>query len=200
MAIQDRHDVAGAASASAVGSGALVAGAEADETFAPEGTGLAEPKARSQWQLFRRRFLRHKLALFAAAVLVLLALSAIFAPAIAPYPLNPPLDAETLLSARKPPSGEHWFGTDPLGRDQLTRVLYAGRISLMVGLAVAVVSTVVGTAIGAAAGYFGGKVDQLLMRFTDLFLVVPALAILMIAQSKFGGSVTAIICIVSFLF
>ena len=202
MAIGDRADLVNApsgAATSAVGSGALVGEAqEAGELAAS--TGVAEPKARSQWQLFRRRFLRHKLALFAAVVLVVLALVAIFAPAISPYPLNPQLDAETLLGARKPPSAEHWFGTDPLGRDQLTRVLHAGRISLMVGLAVAVVSTVVGTAVGAAAGYFGGKVDQLLMRFTDLFLVVPALAILMMAQRKFGGSVTAIIFIVSFLF
>lgn len=197
MTIQDRADVAGAASASSVGSGALVAEAGAEEIVAPGG---AEPQARSQWQLFRRRFFRHKLALAAAAVLVLLGVVAVLAPVISPYPLNPPLDAETLLSARKGPSGSHWFGTDELGRDQLTRILHAARISLLIGLAVAFVSTVLGTAVGAAAGYFGGRVDQLLMRFTDLFLVVPGLAILMIAQKGLGGSVRTIILIVSFLY
>src|SRR5205807_1098265 len=73
-----------------------------------------------------------------------------------------------------------------LGRDQLTRIMFAGRISLKVGLFVALVSTVVGTTIGSVAGYFGRWVDQLLMRVTDLFLVVPGLAILMIAQQRFG--------------
>lgn len=200
MAITDRDDVAGAPGASVVGSGVLVQEAEdSGAGAAPEPVGT-EPKARSQWQLFRRRFLRHKAAVAAALVLVVLGLLAVFASAVAPYPLNPELSAETLLNSSKPPNGAHWFGTDELGRDQLTRVLHAGRISLLIGFSVAIVSTVLGTAIGATAGFFGGRVDQLLMRFTDLFLVVPALAILMIAQQKFGGSVPVMIIILSFLF
>ena len=120
----------------------------------------------------------------ALVVLLLLCLVAIFAKQLAPYPLNPrhlPLN-----EANKGPSLKHWFGTDELGRDQLTRIMFAGRISLKVGLFVALVSTVVGTTIGSVAGYFGRWVDQLLMRVTDLFLVVPGLAILMIAQQRFG--------------
>jgi peptide/nickel transport system permease protein len=159
--------------------------------------------------LFWRRFVEHKLAVAAAVVLVLLYLMAIFAPLLAPYQLNPTLDAKTLLEARHGPSLHHLFGTDELGRDQLTRVLYAGRISLLVGLSVALVSTIFGTALGSVAGYFGGWVDQLLMRFTDLFLVVPALAVLMMAQkglsqkAVFGhhfSSTNLIIIVLSFLF
>src|SRR4051794_24286291 len=144
-----------------------------------------EAPARSQWQLFLRRFLRHKLALISLAVLVALYLIVAFAPHLAFYKLNPnplPLD-----QAYKGPSLAHWFGTDDLGRDQLTRILYAGRISLLVGLLVAVFSTIIGVTIGAPAGYDGGWADQLLMRVTDLFLIDPALAILAMAQKGLIG-------------
>jgi peptide/nickel transport system permease protein len=207
MAIRDREELSGRAAAT-VGSGAL---AEIADESAQHGAGnvQTEPEARSQWQLFWRRFFRHRVAVVAGLVLLWLYLMVILAPHIAPYQLNPKLDAKTLLGASHGPSGKHWFGTDELGRDQLTRVLYAGRISLMVGLLVALVSTFLGTTIGALAGYFGGWVDQLLMRFTDLFLVVPGLAILMMAQRGFAGksifghrlsSQTLIIVILSFLY
>ena len=206
MAIRDREELSGRAAAT-VGSGAL---AEiADESAVSQATHLQEPEARSQWQLFWRRFFRHRIAVVAGIVLVWLYLMVLLAPHIAPFPLNPRLDAKTLLEARHGPSLRHWFGTDELGRDQLTRILYAGRISLLVGLAVALVSTMLGTAIGALAGFFGGWIDQLLMRFTDLFLVVPGLAILMMAQKGLSGksifghrlsSQTIIIVILSFLY
>lgn len=210
MALQSREDLSGrSASAAGVGSGAL---AEiADQSAAPSAgaTLLSEPEARSQWQLFWRRFFRHKIAVVAAIVLIFLYLITFFADQVSPYELSQTLNAETLLEARKGPSGKHWFGTDELGRDQLTRVLHAGRVSLMVGLLVAMVSTALGTTIGALAGYFGKWVDQLLMRVTDLFLIVPGLAILMMAQKGlankeiFGrrfSSQTLIIIILSFLF
>jgi len=160
----------------------------------------SEPVAQSQWELFRRRFLRHKLAVAAAIVLLLLFLSAIFAGVVAPYPLNPRLEGAVLAGARHGPSWKHWFGTDELGRDQFTRVLYAGRISLTVGLSVALVSTIFGTMVGALAGYFGKWTDQLLMRFTDLVLVVPPLAILLMAGKHFGGSPTVIIAILAVVY
>jgi peptide/nickel transport system permease protein len=158
------------------------------------------PVARSQWELFRRRFLRHKVAVAAAIVLLVLCLAAIFAPLLAPYPLNPRLGGKVLLEARQGPSWRHWFGTDELGRDQLTRVLYAGRISLTVGLSVALVSTMFGTMVGALAGYFGGWTEQALMRLTDLVLVVPPLAILLMAGKHFGGSQTVIIAILAVVY
>jgi peptide/nickel transport system permease protein len=193
MAIRDKGGAAEARAAAAVGSGALAS----EATYVGAGAATLEPVARSQWQLFRRRFFRHKVAVVSGVILLLLYLSAIFAGQVTRYPLNPNI-AQT--QAQAGPSASHWFGTDELGRDQFTRIIYAGRISLAIGLAVAVVSTAIGSLIGAAAGYFGRWADQLLMRLTDLFLVVPALAILLMAQKKFGGSVPVIIIVLSLLF
>jgi peptide/nickel transport system permease protein len=96
----------------------------------------------------------------------------------APYPLNP-----KALAPIKGPTAKHLLGTDDLGRDQLTRIIYAAHLSMTIGLLVAICSTVIGTLVGSAAGYFGGWVDQLLMRITDLFLIVPAIAVIAIAQT-----------------
>ena len=143
-----------------------------------------EPTPRSQWQLFRRRFLRHRLAVGGAVVLILLIVFCFGAKYFAPYDKN----HQDLLLGPTSPSKEHWMGTDQLGRDQLTEILYAGQISLKIGLAVALLSTAAGTIVGAAAGYFGRVWDQLLMRLTDLFLVVPAIAVLAVALKYFGNS------------
>ena len=133
----------------------------------------AEPKARTQWQLFRRRFFHHKAVVAASVVLLILIICCYGATWIAPYPRN----AQDLAAAGQGPSTAHWMGTDRLGRDLLTEVLYAGRISLTVGLAVAFISTLVGALLGAFAGYFGRAIDQVVSRTTDLFLVVPALLV-----------------------
>jgi peptide/nickel transport system permease protein len=154
------------------------------EDVNPEFIALAdEGKPLSQWLLFRRRFFRHKLAVIALVVLILVILAVVFAPAITKY--EPA--AQDLTNIRKPPSGKHWFGTDVLGRDEFSRVLFAGRISLKIGFGVAIISTFIGTVVGSIAGYVGRWVDQLLMRITDLFLVIPGLAVLMIANKKFAG-------------
>ncbi len=122
--------------------------------------------------------------LVAAAFLVVLALAAVLAPVIAPGDPDPVLTPVVLAEARQGPSWAHPFGTDLLGRDQLTRVLYGLRVSLLVGLGVALVSVVVGAAVGAWAGWRGGWVDGLLMRVTDLFLVIPALALLLVVAGN----------------
>ena len=176
--------------------GALPSGAE---PAGPFGAFPAAPPG-GQWRLVARRFHRRKLAMAGLGVLAILALSAIFAPLLTPYDVNPTLDAEVLSQARQPPSLRHPFGTDELGRDQLTRVLYAGRISLLVGLSVAMASSVIGTAVGAVAGYFGGWVDQLLMRLVDLLLVLPGTALLMVAQRGLGGSLPVIVLVLGLLF
>jgi peptide/nickel transport system permease protein len=143
-----------------------------------------EPTPRSQWQLFRRRFLRHRIAVVAAVVLIFLLVLCFGASHFAPYPKN----HQDLLLGPTSPSRKHWMGTDQLGRDQFTEILYAGQISLKIGLAVALLSTAAGTIVGAAAGYFGRVWDQLLMRLTDLFLVVPAIAVLAVALKYFGNA------------
>jgi peptide/nickel transport system permease protein len=104
---------------------------------------------------------------------------------------------QDLLLGTSPPSAEHWFGTDQIGRDYFARVIYAGQISLKIGLAVALLSTAVGTVTGSVAGFFGRWIDQLLMRFTDLFLIIPAIAILAIMLKKFGNTDTVIILVLA---
>ncbi|MEB3964561.1 ABC transporter permease [Streptomyces kunmingensis] len=110
-------------------------------------------------------------ALGGVALIVFVAL---FAPVLAPYPADATGAAETAQILR-PPSAAHWFGTDELGRDVFSRVLYGARIGPLVAVAVVTASLLAGTAIGVVAGYFGGWFDELLMRLTDVFLAVPAL-------------------------
>lgn len=135
---------------------------------------------RSQWRLVGRRFFRHKLAVASVLVILLLGALAIFADAVSPYDWNPTLSASTLADARQGPSLSHIFGTDKLGRDQFSRVLHGLQKSLLVGLGAAGLSVIFGVLVGALAGYYGGWIDQLLMRFTDLVLVLPGLAVLLI--------------------
>ena len=145
-----------------------------------------ELKARSQWAYARIRFFRHRLAVASLVVLILVAFVAIFAKQIAPYGYDE-LDLENIAAA---PTLEdhHWFGTDLLGRDYLSRVIFGVRTSLWVAVFVAVLSTLIGTAFGAVAGYYGGTVDNLLMRFTDLILTLPGLAVLLTAAAYLGSS------------
>jgi peptide/nickel transport system permease protein len=133
---------------------------------------------------FLRRFAGHPLAVAGAVVLVVLALAALLAPVIAPYDPTPVLTDGVLAAARQGPSWHHFFGTDQLGRDQLSRVLYGLRVSLVVGIGVAAISVVIGVTVGALAGWRRGWVDNLLMRFTDLFLVIPALVVLLVVASN----------------
>ncbi len=147
-------------------------------------------------QLAWRRFKRHKLAMASAIILLLLGLATLFAGVIAPFTFHQ-VDVAASLQG---PSAKHWFGTDVLGRDVFTRVLYGGRISLLVGLSVAASAAIIGTFIGAIAGYYGGWIDNILMRVTDLFLSIPFLVILIVAASALGGSLFDIVLILSLFF
>jgi ABC-type dipeptide/oligopeptide/nickel transport system permease subunit len=156
-------------------------------------------EARSQWQLFRRKFLRHKLAIGSLVFLVLISIGAFFAEQIAPYGY----EEINVVRANTPPTFQDWhlFGTDQLGRDYFSRVLYGTRTSLQVAVVVAILSTAIGTAVGAAAGFYRGWVDSILMRFTDLVLILPTLAVLLVAAALFGqGSPMRIAIILSLLF
>ncbi len=124
------------------------------------------------WLAFRR----HKPALIGSAVIVLFALSALFAGYLTPY------DPERTDLARilEPPSADHWLGTDDLGRDLLTRLLFGGRVSLSIGVMAMTLAVTVGTVVGGLAGFYGRWVDNLLMRLTDSMLAFPQLFILII--------------------
>jgi peptide/nickel transport system permease protein len=143
----------------------------------------------TQWQLARRRFLRHRLAVVGLTVLTVLIIGCFGADLIAPYDRG----VQDLAVGPTPPSAAHWFGTDELGRDYFTELLYAGRISLAIGLSVAVLATAVGTALGAAAGFFGGWVDEVIMRVTDLFIVLPAIVVLAVVLQGAGRSPAVIV-------
>ncbi|SEP53126.1 ABC transporter permease [Amycolatopsis saalfeldensis] len=157
---------------------------------------MTSAPARTQWQLARRRFLRHKLAVAGLSVLAVLLVCCFGADWIAPFARN----AQDLALGPALPSGAHWLGTDELGRDYLSEILYAGRISLAIGLSVAVLATALGTTLGAVAGYFGGWVDEVVMRVTDLFLVVPAIVVLALALQGFGKSPATIVLVLASLF
>jgi peptide/nickel transport system permease protein len=156
----------------------------------------AEPVARSQWQLILRRFLHHRMAIISIIVLVILCVLCFGASHFAPFPKND----QNLLATDLPPSSQHWMGTDDLGRDELTEILYAGQISLGIGLVVGFLSTIVGLTFGAIAGFFGRWQDQLLMRLTDLFLIVPQLVILAIALHRFGGTFWVVSLVLAAIF
>ncbi len=147
----------------------------------------------SQRTLAWRRFRRHKLAMGSLLLLALIGLATALAPAIAPYGFSDQHLDQILQGL----SAKHLLGTDSLGRDELSRVLYGGRVSLVVGLGVAFSAGVIGTVIGAAAGYYGGRLDNVVMRVTDLFLSIPLLVVLIIASRVAGGSVLAIVFVLT---
>ena len=132
-------------------------------------------------------------ARLALGVLALLMVLALLAPVVAPYTA----DALDLAQRRAPPSAAHWFGTDDLGRDLLTRVLFGARVSLAIGLASALLGVAVGVTVGAVAGYAGHWADALLMRVTDAVLAVPRLPLLMIAAAVLEPGVPLLIVLVA---
>jgi peptide/nickel transport system permease protein len=153
----------------------------------------------TQWQLARRKFFQHKLAMTSLVILSLVFLAALFADFIAPYDfaatdvpnrsLGPTLEAQ------------HYFGTDKIGRDYFSRTLYGTRTSVYVAFIVAGLSTAIGAVIGGIAGYYGGAIDNILMRMTDLFLTVPFLAILLVLSAFLGaGSPVRVALILGLLF
>jgi peptide/nickel transport system permease protein len=174
---------------------ALVLGPVATSTeTAPDSEALGlEEHGLSQRALAWRRFRRHKLAMASLLVLGLIGVATLLAGVIAPYGF-----AEQHLEATlRGPGAEHWLGTDTLGRDELSRLLYGGRVSLLVGLSVALSSGVLGTLIGAAAGFYGGRLDSIVMRITDLFLSIPLLVILIVASRVTKGGVLDIVLVLS---
>jgi ABC-type dipeptide/oligopeptide/nickel transport system permease subunit len=127
---------------------------------------------------------QNKLAAFSAIIIIIIILMAIFAPIIAPYG-----EAEQdLLNRLQGPSSAHWFGTDELGRDVFTRVLYGARVSLTIGIMPSIISLVVGVTLGLLAGYLGGVVDYVIMRFADIMLSIPSLLLAMVVMYTLGSS------------
>lgn len=141
-------------------------------------TSLSEqPKTLREQSLFLffwTRFRKHKMALAGGIVTLLMIIMVVFAPMVSKYdPMS-----QDLLNRFQAPSTNHWMGTDDLGRDMLSRVLYGGRISLSVGMLAMAVSIILGSVIGLASGYYGGWIDAVLMRMTEIFMSIPRLFVL----------------------
>ncbi len=158
-----------------------------------------EVQSLTQWQLARRKFFQHRLAMTSLLILSAVFLAALFAEVIAQYDPNMPNVPDRSLAPTL--DGFHIFGTDKIGRDYFTRTLYGTRTSVYVAFIVASVSTVIGVIVGGIAGYYGGWVDNILMRTTDLFLTLPFLAILLVLSAFLGaGSPIRVAFILAFLF
>ncbi|ASA78101.1 nickel transporter permease [Thermococcus sp. 5-4] len=139
--------------------------------------------------------LRNKLSLIGLAIIAGLILMAILAPVLAPYP-DQALGEPNLQERLQPPSRTHLFGTDHMGRDILSRVIYGARTSLLMGFSVVALALLIGVPLGLMAGYFSGKTDLVIMRITDIFLAFPPLLLaLLIATSLGRGMMNAIVAL-----
>jgi peptide/nickel transport system permease protein len=153
-----------------------------------------DASAGRQGQVAWRRLRKNRLAMAGGSVVLLLGAVALCAPLLAPY--DPAAyDVKQILLA---PGPQHWFGTDQLGRDVLSRMLYGARISMAVGFVSVGIAVLLGTLIGTLAGYYGGRVDELLMRFVDLMLNFPRLFLLLTLIALLRPSIWVIMAVIGF--
>jgi peptide/nickel transport system permease protein len=151
-------------------------------------------KEESYLRVIRKKFFKHKLAVFGLIVFSLIVLMALCAPLLAPqspYAVNGEFADQ--------PSVEHLLGTDQVGRDLLSRLIYASRVSLAVGIGAVAIYAVIGTILGAVAGYFGKWVDMVIMRLTDVFMSFPYLMVILVLVSIMGPSLLNIILVIGLL-
>jgi peptide/nickel transport system permease protein len=141
------------------------------QSTAEAGAQVEVTPAASSWREVWRRFAENKLAVLGLVMIFVLLMTAAFAPLLAPYD---PYDQD-LANTLAPPSREHWLGTDPLGRDQLSRLIYGSRIAVIVGLASIIIATIIGVTLGALSGWYGGRTDSAIMRIADVFFAFPLL-------------------------
>ncbi|HKM04356.1 MAG TPA: ABC transporter permease [Lachnospiraceae bacterium] len=145
-------------------------------------------------QTIWRRFCRHRLAMISLVMLSIILFAAIFAPLLAPY------DPDDLVGAFSAAPTKHFLlGTDQIGRDVFSRLLYAIRVSLLVGISATIISTIIGVLLGLISGYFGGVIDMLIMRFTDMVMSFPYILLVLVAASIFKPGLLTIILILGFV-
>jgi peptide/nickel transport system permease protein len=134
-------------------------------------------------------FIGRPLPVIGLIIIVLLILVAIFAPLLAPYPPN----QMDIINKLEPPSSEHWLGTDSLGRDTLSRIIYGSRTSLIIGITVMAVSSAIGAVLGLVAAYFGGAIYHIIMRFMDALMAFPMLLLALLVASLLGSGMLNVI-------
>lgn len=146
------------------------------------------------FQTVWRRFRKHKLAMASLICVAVLGVLALLAPIIAPY------DPEAIVgSFSAAPTAENWLGTDQIGRDVLSRLLYGMRVSILVGIVTTVISTGIGVVLGLIAGYFSGVVDMIIMRITDMIMSFPYILLVLVAASMFRPGFWSIVLILGFV-
>lgn len=149
------------------------------------GAGRAATKKNSQLAAIMKRYMKNKLAVFGLVLFLILVVLAVGADLFADYEAD--AITQNMSERLQPPSAEHWFGTDRYGRDVFARILFGGRISLWVGTATILISLAGGSLIGAAAGYYGGKIDNVLMRIMDVFLAIPSILLAISIVAALGN-------------
>lgn len=145
------------------------------------------------WKRNLKKFYKNKLAFIGFIFFTVILLACIFAPLLTTYAP----EAVDLSAMNRPPSAQHIFGTDKLGRDVFSRILYGGRVSIQVGVTGAVFGALIGTILGGIAGYFGGKIDAVLVRISELFSTFPDMIVILLLSSIFGQGVFNLIFVFS---
>lgn len=149
----------------------------------------------SPWKIAINRLKKNKLAMLSIVILLILSFLAIFAPFLTPYER----DGIDMSATSQAPSAKHLLGTDGLGRDILTRIIYGGRISLSVGIVAVTIQIIIGTLLGCLAGFYGGKVNTIIMRFTDIIMCFPSFMIALTIVAVVGPSIYNIMLVIGFL-
>ncbi|MEH7442811.1 oligopeptide ABC transporter permease [Bacillus sp. JJ1122] len=153
---------------------------------------LKPEKGLSPWAIARKKFVANKLAMTSLIFLIFVSIISF----LAPYITTIDITKINIGSMSLPPSSEHWLGTDKSGRDVFTRLLYGGRISLLVGISCTLFVIMFGTVVGSIAGYFGGVVDSMLMRFTDFVLNFPFLVFVIVLGTIFYGKLNGLVVLI----
>jgi peptide/nickel transport system permease protein len=149
---------------------------------------LAKVKEESFIRIVWTRFKRHRLAVYSVILLTIIILACLFAPLVAPYsPTEIQKDENGAILKNNPPSKEHLMGTDGIGRDVFSRLLYAGRISLLLAFVVTIFTESAGAFIGAISGFFGGTIDEIIQRTTEFFITLPLLPLLLAFSALLRG-------------
>jgi peptide/nickel transport system permease protein len=151
------------------------------------------PPRISEWRRFYRVFLGRKIVVFGLIIIILFVFIAIFAPIIAPYPANTP----NLPSSLQGPSSKHWLGTDAMGRDTLSRIIYGSRTSLEIGLIVVTTACLAGIIFGTLAGYYGGWTHGIIMRIIDALMSFPMILLAMVITALMGSGMRNVIIALS---
>ncbi|WP_275579439.1 nickel transporter permease [Halanaerobacter jeridensis] len=160
-----------------------------------EAEGNSDTKESSLWKEAWKRLLKNRIAMLGLAIISILLVVAIFAPVLAPYdPLK-----TNVIQRLKAPSFSHWLGTDDLGRDILSRIIYGSRISIQVGVISVSLALVLGVTLGVLAGYYGGWIDSLVMRLIDIMLAFPSILLAIVIMAILGPQLSNAMIAIGFV-